>query len=187
MEQRITNKMDAMFEDLTGYVGVIESDHAYVHSGIAYSVSLDSGSLEAAGSKKFLLTTPAAETAYIHFRPIAASSTANFARITFCETPTEVTGGDAVTTVVNRNRNSSRTTGVVMKSGITAATDGTVLGQLTVGSGGVQGRSGGSGSYSGAEIVLKPATNYCITVANIGETTATTVYFELFWYEEAQG
>ena len=71
----INRTLDQMQESLTGYIGVIDSDHAYIHASLAYTSLINTGSISAAYRIGF--TTPTvASGKEIHWRPIVISSSA---------------------------------------------------------------------------------------------------------------
>jgi hypothetical protein len=70
--------------------------------------------------------------------------------------------------------------------GSSTVVDGTQIAQLVAGAGGQAGNSGG-GFGTVAERVLKPNTVYTVKISNIGTSTASTGYYELFFYEEDEG
>ena len=53
-------------ESLTGYIGTIGSDHAYIHNGIAFTAVIDVGSIS--GAYDIAFKTPTNK--YVHWRPI---------------------------------------------------------------------------------------------------------------------
>jgi hypothetical protein len=169
----------------TGYPVVIQGDHAYIHQGLGYNLSRDTGSLAANAVYVVSLRTPE-NTSYIHLRPTGLSSTANTMQMRIAEGST-VTGGSAGTPL-NRNRNNSRPCLCTVGLGVTLSAEGTVLQVAQVGAGTNAGNaSGGGNDGSAEEWVLKPNTTYSIRFQNVGATTATTGYFNLFWYEEKAG
>jgi hypothetical protein len=175
----------ALIDRFTHFIGVIQSDHSYIHDGIGYLINVTSSSINAGSSYNISVTTPKAEDGYIHWRPTNTGSTANMILVELWEGGS-TSGGDEVTPM-NRNRNSNRTSLVSVKKGATI-TPTTLLDSYTVGSaGGTQNRSGGGGVGSLEEIVFKPSTTYTIKITNIGASTATTAYLTAFWYEESQG
>jgi hypothetical protein len=170
---------NGMTERLTGYLGVIQSDHAYIHEGWAFSAFIAAGSIS--GAYDICFKTPlASENKFIHWRPTAITSSAQYVAYQLTEGETYTDGG--AVTPVNRNRNSKKTS--LMQAFVSNATctpAGTVIDFGGVGSTGTpQAQSGGAGG-SEHELVLKPDTIYAFTVTPAG---ATTVSVQLFWYEE---
>jgi len=180
--QRQTEIMEQGQETLTGYSAVIDSDHAYIHDGIAYTAIIDLGTISAA--TKIGFTTPTvASGKYVHWRPIGLQTSADYVKFELYEGDS-FTGGTAAS-VINRNRLSSNTTGMQnFDSGVTVTPAGTVIQHGGVGtSGNPATRSGGGGSAA-EEIVLKQNTDYVVQITPDG---STDVVMELFWYEESAG
>ena len=176
----ITPETDAF----TRFGVAISGDHAYIHQGKAFS-AMGSTSLAANASYGVTITTPAATTGFVHYRPALISSSASYIGITLLEAPT-VSGGTAGT-IINRERNSAATSGAAYKYGVTYTSGGTVLDMTSVGSGGnPPARSGGS-LGGDVEIVFKPETTYIVLINNPSGGATTTVIWNLFWYEETMG
>jgi hypothetical protein len=176
---RQTEILDQFQEGLTKYAATISSDHAYVHRGLAFTAIINTGSISAAYDIAF--TTPeAADGKYIHWRPIGISSSANYTGFTLYEGDT-FSGGTAVTPV-NRNRNASATSKMqAFVYGATATPAGTIIQAGGIGASGNPNARTGGGAGADQELLLKPDTNYVLTLVPAG---ATTCVLELFWYEE---
>ena len=171
--------VESMKEALTGYMGVVSSDHAYIHKGLAYTAIINTGSISAAYDIAF--TTPdEASGIFVHWRPIGATSSANYVDIKLYEGDS-FSGGSAVTPI-NRNRESLHTTNMqAFVSNATATPTGTILSSLGVGTSGLL---GGVAAPADQELLLKQNTNYVLTLTPAG---ATICNLELFWYEEGNG
>jgi hypothetical protein len=65
--------------------------------------------------------------------------------------------------------------------------EGTIKLYGSAGIGGTATRAGGQGDGESNEIVLAQNTVYTFTFANVGSSTATVFYYDLFWYEEDEG
>ena len=174
-------KLNSAIERFTGYVGSISSDHAYVHKGYAFTAIVNTGSISAAYDIAF--KTPLVANAYVHWRPIGISSSANYVSFNLYE-------GDAFTsgstvTPINRNRNSSATSDMqTFVKGATVSPSGTIIQAGGIGTSGTPTARSGGGSAADQELVLKPNTSYVLTLVPAG---ATTCILELFWYEEGYG
>jgi hypothetical protein len=169
-------------ERLTGYIGTIGSDHAYIHKGIAFTAVIDVGSISAAYDIAF--KTPKVESGkFVHWRPIGLQTSADYVKIELREGDS-FSSGTAVTPI-NRNRISDNVS--VMQTFVknaTATPAGTLIGIGGIGTlGNAASRSGG-GAGADEEIVLKQNTNYILTITPAGATSVTA---ELFWYEEDMG
>ena len=182
MGGKLTEIAIAQQEGLTGFQTGITSDHAYIHDGIAFTGIINTGSISAAYDIAF--TTPSiADGKFMHWRPIGISSDADSVGWVMYEGDT-FSAGTAVVPI-NRNRNSTNLSKVTtLVKGATATPSGTMISAGQVGTSGVPTAKGGGGAQADEEIVLKPATNYVLTLTPAG---ATTVILELFWYEEEKG
>ena len=172
-------------EAVTGDVAVISTDHKYIHEGQAFSASIETTSIAAGGSYEIRFKTPASTVGYVHARPTSISTTANLTKLAFYEGATFSGNGTAVTPL-NRNRPTSATTAATLVGKAATSSDtGDFMYAFTVGAGGgPQTRAGGGLPGEADEWVLKADTEYLIVVSNIGSTTATVGYINLFWYEE---
>lgn len=160
----------------------IPSDHAFIHQGIAYTVSnkLD---ILAAGVGGLQITVP--QGSYVHFKPAAFSCTGGPVIISLLEDYTFV-GGSAIPSV-NRKRSSTNAATVTVK-GATAITP--VAGSAPLNletlilSGNTTAGRLGSAVTQDKEWVLKPG-DYLIGITNSTSPGATvSVAYDLFWYEE---
>lgn len=180
--QRLTEIDELQLEKFTKFKIVIDSDHAYIHKGYAYTAIVDAGTISAAYDIAF--TTPHADTGkFIHWRPSGIQTSANYVAYQLTEAET-FTGGTAVTPI-NRNRLSVKTSGMqAFVKNATATPAGTIIQLGGVGTAGVPSTVGGGGAAASHEIILKQNTTYVMTLTPAG---ATAVTMELFWYEEDMG
>ena len=168
----------------TGYPVGVTSDHTYIHQAKGYELSGLSPSISAGSDWTISFQTPADK--YVHLRPSGIASTANSLQMRIAEGST-ITGGSTATPN-NRNRNSAKTSGMTIKTGVTLSVEGTVLQYFQVGTGtNASSARGGSADASAEEWVLKRNTVYTFRFQNIGATTATVAYYSMFWYEEEEG
>lgn len=182
---RITKSSLDQTDKFTGFQCVVQSDHAYIHNGIGFNLSGTTGSIAAAGTYSISFRTPV-NSKYIHLRPTGLSSTANTLQMRIAEE--SVMSGGSAATGRNRNRNSKNPSIVTIAIGATLTTEGTILEYAQVGAGTNAGNASGGGSDGSAhEWVLKPNTTYSIRFENVGASTATVGYYNLFWYEESSG
>lgn len=180
----MTKLIAPMVDLITGFLTIITGDHRYIHEGRAFTYLGNTGSLAAgSGTYSIAITTPVdTSNLRIHFRPVKFSATANTMLMTIAE-GSAVSGGTAGTPF-NRNRNSHNTSKVSLTYGVTVTTAGNTVGVVAVGGGANPSNSVGGTGNGNEELVLKPGTTYSIKIDNIGATTASTGYFEVFWYEE---
>jgi hypothetical protein len=167
-------------EDVTKYIGVIGSDHAYIHKGIGFNAFIDTGSISSAYRIGF--TTPV--TPYIHWRPLGITSSAAYTGIVMTEADSFSSG--TTVTPVNRNRPMSATASAMQtfSKGVTSTPAGVIVGMSGVGSAGNPTAQAGGGAAADLEIVLKRNTSYVITLTPSASTICT---LSLFWYEENSG
>ena len=175
--------MNRASESLTGFLGVIDSDHAYVHLGIAYKAIINTGSISAAYDIGF--TTPkVADGKFIHWRPIGITSSADYVDVKLTEGET-FTGGTTVIPVnMNRMAVANATTMQSFAKGVTCTPSGTIIDATGIGESGNRSTRGGGGIGANEELVLKQNTKYVITLDPDGATICT---LQLFWYEEDRG
>ena len=183
----MTEILDIAQEPLTEFISQIDSDHAYVHKGLAQTAIINTGSISAAYDICF--TTPAAVDGYVHWRPTAVTTSAEYVGMVMTEGET-FSAGTAVTPI-NRSRkyalanpgvSDSKITDMV--KGATCTPAGTQIVNTGFGTSGNPTARSGGGSGAAQEIILAPETKYAITLTPAG---ATTVTLELFWYEEVKG
>lgn len=188
MSKRSINDLEnPAIEGLTGYMGVISSDHAYIHQGIGFSF-IDDFTLGGNATYKLSFKTPVVEdNKYVHWRPIGVGSTASGIKALLIEMAVPVSSGGLAIEPVCRNRALAdvRISSVKVTENVTAVTTSGLLIQAgLVGSGGNnQSRAGGSGDGADLEILLKPDTEYIVELDNL-TNTSTDVLLDLFWYEE---
>lgn len=174
-----------MIDYFTGFITQITGDHRYIHEGKAFSYIGNTGSLTAgSGTYSLSILTPVDTSGIrLHFRPLKLGATANTMLMTVAEGST-VTGGSVVVPF-NRNRNSSNISKSVLTAGVTVSAEGSIRSQDAVGGGTNPSTNQGGAAGANQELVLKPNTTYSIKIDNIGSVTASTGYFELFWYEQS--
>ena len=178
------------FERFTKFLSVIQSDHAYIHAGLAFSYIGTTGTLAAAATTSIEFTTPTvASGKYIHFRPTFLSSSANYMTMSMNEGSTTTGGGSVLTNIKNRNRNSATASSMqTLKTAVTVSVSGGQIDTLATGvAGGASQNGGGQSGGANEELILIPNTKYTITFANSGTVTSTVGIYKLFWYEEGTG
>lgn len=207
MEQ-INNKVQELLdvlnnnftEDFTSGVKTINTDHAFIHQGIAFKMHLDIGDLAAAASESYSLKTPANK--YLHFKNlrlsgVGASVKASIIRGTASNPLTVNSAGSAASELIgpaNLNDNSATSSGVTVKKTPTYTNneDGETWDFITIsGESTNQFQSATeSRGNENEELVMKPDTYYVLTITNLsggGGDAASDVILTAFWYEEGQG
>lgn len=190
MLAKIAALLRKAIERLTGYVGVVQSDHAYIHDGIGFHVT-NTVTINDGATLKFQFVTPNPEDPatgkqkYIHWRPSSIGTSAAGVRYTLYEESTSISGGSAVTKL-NMNRNSLKTSKIAtFNTGVTA-TEGTAIQFGVFGTAGNPAKAAGGGGGSENEQVLKGNTAYTINLVNLGGANSAVSY-DFFWYEEEKG
>lgn len=175
--QLLTNSSDIE----QGSLKMLNNDIARIHAGQFFTVAFKQ-TLTAGATSKVTMLTPAAEVGTIHYRPALFACSADKLTLGFYEGASEATGGDTVNPV-NHNRNATSTNGMIVKTGVTVAENGTKISEAYIpGAVGVGGTRNGGDFGATTEWLLKPSTLYVITYAN-GSSEANDVFTELQWYE----
>jgi len=186
-----------MVEEITKGIASINTDHKYIHAGIAFIANLNVGTLGDSATESFSFKTP--ENHYVHLKDLELRGTGSNVKLDFMfgttanpltinsagETATELTGPH------NANLVSTNTTGVEIKKTptYTDSETGEVLDTIEVlGTATNQSITADSASRSvNFEYVLKPNTYYVLKFTNESSATASSVKLFMFWYEEGQG
>lgn len=166
-------------ERITGATRVITSDHANIHDGEGFELSISAEGVADNGTVLIELTTPAVR--YAHLKQISPWAEGGVASIDILEGSTSSGGTDA--TPVNKKRVGTPVAATVTaKTGVTPSGGTAIMPPVLFGGGGAgQGTAGGNSMDN--EWVLKPETKYVIRVTNLaGAAKALSLY--LFWYEE---
>ncbi len=176
----IEERMERWEERVTGAPRVIDADHAYIHDGAAFSVSVNATA--AAGANQFVIHTPA--TLYVHFRPTWLTIDEGEVIFSIYEDATSTGGlGWTDATPINRSRVSTSTAESVFYDEGTTSTGGDLIDQFAVfGVAGPGQTRGGAGRGEPLEWVLAQDTQYRIVV-----DTTERFYAQMFWYEETEG
>lgn len=179
----LTTMFNYIIEPFTKFISVIQSDHAYIHKGLAYTLSTDVGAISTTYYIGF--TTPASTVGYIHFRPAEAGITTSTENVSYKLYENVAYTGGTTYIPFNRKRNSTNVSSVIIKLGVTA-TPGSALyiDNKQAGTAGNIFSASGGNSGGGDELILNPGTNYVFSFVPSG---TTTIGFNSFWYEENEG
>lgn len=178
----------------------INTDHAYIHSGIAFKFSLDIGALAAAASESYSFKTPAGK--YLHLKNLRIAALGAGVRVDLIRGTTgnpltiDSAGGAAGELVGPNNLNDN----VATASGVTIMKTPTYVGGAD-GEVWMNVQADGSSTNQfitvvdsqineNEELVLKPDTYYVITITNLsggGGDNADQVLVTGFYYEELLG
>ncbi|PLX00493.1 MAG: hypothetical protein C0591_01115 [Marinilabiliales bacterium] len=171
-------------ERVTNGVPIIDTNHAQIHAGNAFSFAKHQ-SLAAGASLDVTFEVPAG--AYVHFQAFdVVSDGLNELTVKLYEgTTLNATPGGTAITPVNRHRVGTPESSVLtVKHGATIDADGTELDEMflpKVSSGAVKNMATKGDSI---EWILKPEEVYLLRLENTGTTTALVAVVRPFWYEE---
>ena len=167
----------ASIDKYTNVLTGIDYAHHEIHSGSHYYIE-GFATMTNTTTLYVKLVTPDT-TKWPHFQWSIAST--GILETTLEEAPTGgMTGGSGVTPI-NNNRNSTKTSGVTITSGVAAAgTAGTVISQAKWGAAGFKSTIGG-GTGRDDEIILKQNTTYLRKFAS--GAADNIVQFKASWYE----
>jgi hypothetical protein len=176
----IANRLaDKWQERVTEAPKFIDTDHAYIHEGIAYQASVLREQVASTG--QYVFRTPS--TTYIHYRPAFVSIAKGNVICELWETTTPSTSvGSTWGTVTpyNRKRTSAHTANTLVYSESTSAGGVKIDAWRLWGSTGAGGTGGGAQVGQPHEWVLKQNTQY-----RLAFDTTEAFSANLFWYEEA--
>ncbi|NTU69325.1 hypothetical protein HGB13_00635 [bacterium] len=159
----------------TGSVSVIDYPHHEIHAGDHFLYA-DCLTLASAGTQDYLITTPnTTKWSHLSWEVDGSAITA----VDVYEGSDK--SGTTLQTIVNNNRNSTKTSGNTIHKGTSGGTtDGTKIWCHKSGSVTNQSRSGASSEQS-SEIILKQNTKYIIRITS--GTNDNLVNLNLGWYE----
>lgn len=189
--ERLTELQEYSTDGLTKFNISMESDHAYIHKGKAFTVAGITGSISAGGTYKFRFKTPnpndpnvIEDRKYIHWRPARIDGISTGVTFELYESPT-ASGGSAAN-VFNRNTNINTPTQMQVFTAGATVSGGTLKQIIGGGTGSTGSANSGGGGGAQQELVLKANTDYAIVLTNRSGSTATLITYEFFWYEEAE-
>lgn len=180
-----SGSINVPIERVTEGLPVIDTNHAQIHAGNAYSIGAYFN-IAAAGKVDLTVTIPA--NAYVHFQALNINSDGgNTVTISFFEnTVLNATPGGTAITPVNRRRLPTVPVSVLsLLKDATITTDGTLLDTIVLPKSSSPSAGGSVTRADEVEWVLNPGSKYTFRIANTGATTAVNVNFRPFWYEEA--
>ena len=178
----IANRLASLWEErVTQSPKFIDTDHAYIHEGIAFEASVLRAQVNSTG--KYVIKTPS--TGYIHYRPAFVSVAKGNVISEIWEDTTSTGAGSAgstwaAVTPYNRKRTSTAISDSLIYSEATS-TGGTRIDRWRLwGSTGTGGSGGGAEIGQPLEWILKQNTEYRFAFDTTEQYSAN-----LFWYEEA--
>lgn len=192
---RLSEIAELAQERVTLATRVINTDHSYIHEGIAFIAHLYIDVLGTSASESYSFYAPAAK--YVHFKNmklagIGSSVKVEMFRGTTANPLTIDSAGSTASELTGPNNASdtnSTLSGVVIKKTptYTDSETGEIWDSaLIVGSSTNQTISSGDFQMSeNFELIMKPDTYYVITVTNLsGDNAAADVNLDMLWYEE---
>jgi len=171
-EDHVILTVDSMTRNLV----VLDTIHYRVHIGEMFQVDKVSLAVANNASSEILIRVPSNGSAHMAFTIRAGGDT----RLQLFEGPT-VTGDGVSIPTVNRNRFSSKVTGILAFHTPTVADDGVPLSSI-LSAGGTGGNSAGGDASSFSEWVLKSDTDYLMKGTNVAGT-AQNIGLEVYWYQ----
>ncbi len=185
-------------EELTEGLNIINTDHTFIHSGIAFKSNLYVGDLAAAGT--FIFSLVIGEETYLHLKNIRLSGMGASVRMDLIRgttanplvlnsagsTLSELTGPN------NANDNSNLTSNVSLAKTPTYidSQEGEIWDSVFIIGSSTNQVINGSDFKMGEsfEYVLKSETPYVIKLTNLSSTDdAANVALDIFWYEQDSG
>ena len=162
-------------------VTTILAEHALIHKGLLFSAVHKFDNVASGATVYLALTTPA--NIEVHLKVALIVTDSEKILVTVTEDAT-YSGGTQVSPF-NRNRNSANASLTNIFSGVTGVSGGTNIDVDYLGGGASPGPKAtaiGTEVAGTTEWVLKPSTNYVISIRNDGASTASIIV-KLIWYE----
>ena len=156
----------------TNALNAISYEHHEIHGGSHYYI--EGYATLANGAALYVKLVTPNTTKWAHF--LWEISSSFILTTTLVEAPTGGAAGGTGITPINNNRNSTKTSGLPITSGVSAPTGGTIISQASWGA-----RSAGGSHSRDDEIILKQNTTYCRTF--LSGTNSNIVSFKASWYE----
>jgi len=167
---------DSRVDRTSNAIKVIETEHAYIHEGRAFSVSAPALNVANNGHFDLLIQTPAV--GEVHLRAFSAKTKQADGTLILYEGATLSANGDQLTPK-NRDRPSSNAPETAAFSAPTVTDAGVLLEEDYI-SGNVA--LGGESRQVAQEWVLNPGTSYLLRYTNLSGS-ASDVVINAFWYE----
>jgi hypothetical protein len=152
-------------------------EHARIHAGELFTAGVSSAALGAAGYLYMEVIVPLSLTRGAHLKAVEFYNSLA-ATFNLVEAPT-ITDGTTPVTILNRNRMSTRTSGLTIVSDPTLISAGTTLDTMNF-TGSLLNNVGPQSSD--IEWILKPGVKYLIRLQNNGGGNSTG-YIKAHWYE----
>lgn len=172
------------FERVTGGIPVIDTNHAQIHDGNAYSLG---EVLTIAAGATVDVTVYVPDGTYVHYQATDLSTDGgNTVTATLYEGATVTAGtGTAIVPVNRRRLGTPEVSSLTVKQGATVTATGNKIDQWHFPKAADKGVMASISKSDTNEWVLKQDTTYLFRIANTGSSTAAVVSMRPFWYEEA--
>lgn len=189
----LNDKFNSFFEEITGGLQNINTDHANIHKGRLYFSNFEIASL-ASGAKSYILLE-APETKFMHIKGSTISGLGSSLKLRVYRNIGAITTKGSVLANVSKNvnDNSSKTADVIFYSGPTPnggltdkwfeaiAYGSTLAGNNTIGT------NNTLGNPNLEYVSANGRKQYLLEIENIGGDLATLIEINFFHYEEPQG
>jgi len=152
---------------------VLAERHLAIHEGRAFFFQEENATLGTGGKLEVQFITPAGAGKGAHLHPITLSTDGTESVLEIIEAPT-ITDGDSAVPLLNMNRGSSNTSGIVAWNNPTAISLGTTVYTRTIGPGTFQ--------VLLNELILAKDTDYVFRLTNNDAGTVNT-YMTVPWTE----
>jgi hypothetical protein len=171
-------------ERVTGGVMVIDSNHAQIHAGNAFSLG-EVFTIAAGATVDVTVQVPAG--AYVHYQATDLSTDGGNTVTAILYEGATVTAatGTAITPVNRRRLDTPDTSLLAIKQGATVTATGSRIDQWYFPKAADKGVMVSISKSDTNEWVLKQDTTYLLRISNTGATTSAVVSMRPFWYEEA--
>ena len=166
--------------DDTGAIKAIPIEHAKIHAGQGWAVSVDLGSIPA-GQSRYILADVG--NVHPHLREYSVTATAAPVRIRIYE-GADASGGDPIQLRNRRRPGATDMDGATMTLDPTVIDDGALL-ETSLITG--ERRSGGNVGSAYEEWIANDNTKYLIRIDNLSNAASDYTVFNAFWYLEGEG
>lgn len=162
-------------QDVSKALTTMDLEHRRIHDGLAWSVSIDCGSIDSL-AKKYILFKNTTE--YMHFRSYTFEAIDGPFLVKLFENPT-ITADGTLQVEKNRKTMASDDSSLEVYLSPTVTSNGTLLEYDILGG---SFKSGGSVSGTFQEWILDLNTSYLLELHNVGNQISTNNVVNAFWY-----
>lgn len=162
-------------QDISKALTQIELEHKRIHDGLAWSASVDVGSINSTASKYVLIKNTSD---FMHFRTFTFEAIDGPFTVKFFEAPTTSANG-TLQTIFSRNRTKDNSSSLSVYLSPTVSAEGNLLEYDILGG---SFKSGGTVTGVYQEWILKKDTDYLFKFTNVGNQVSGTNILNAFWY-----